>query len=250
MKKLSVESFLNKKRVLDFLDKKGFYIVLLLCVGIITITAYTVTKRNLSSYMESAELGQLTPPVTKPDTNLNLTTPKETVKLSEKKTSEPKNNTVPVSKPTVSQSKTVSKPIETTQLENMAKPVLGDVSQDYAKTRLVYSRTLQEWTTHNGIDFAADRGTPVKATLDGMVSDVYQDTMYGITIVLDHGNGIQTKYSNLSTDSMVKKGDKVKKGTVISGVGNTAIIESEEQSHIHFEVLQNGQCVNPVNFIK
>lgn len=246
MKKFFAGNFLNKKKMLDFLDKKGFYIVLLLCVGIISITAYTVTKRNLSSYMQSAELDQPTPPVTQTDARLNLTAPKST----EKKISEPKNKTVPSSKPSVSQTKPISKPIVAVQSSNMTKPVLGDVSQDYAKTRLVYSKTLEEWTTHNGLDLAADKGTPVKAVLDGTVVDVYQDTMYGITIVLDHGNGIKTKYANLSTDSMAKKGDKVKKGTVISGVGNTAIAESNEQPHLHFEVLQNGVSVNPRNFIK
>lgn len=250
MKKFFEGDFLNKKKVLDFLDKKGFYIVLLLCVGIITITAYTVTKRNLSSYMESADLNQLNPPITKPDTRINLPAPKVTTKPMEKKTNEPKSKVVPASKPSVSQSKLTVKPTITIQQTNMIKPVSGNVMQDYTKTSLVYSKTLDEWTTHNGIDFAADSDTPVKAVLGGTVSDVYNDTMHGITIILDHGNGIKTKYSNLSTDSMVKKGQKVEKGTVISGVGNTAIAESDEPPHLHFEVLQNGVSVNPRDFMK
>lgn len=248
MKKSSIKNYFNKRRILEFLDSKGFYIVLVLCICIVSVTAYVVTKRNLESYEESSNISDATKvanpnyksAVNKPS---NSTSTNPTNKPSTtNKTTKPSNtnNAQPTSKDTVEQ-----KPISQIEM-----PVIGDVIKDFAKTSLIYSKTLEQWTTHEGIDIYSDRGTPVKAAYDGTIQDIYSDYKYGITIIIDSGQGIKTKYSNLSTDSMVKKGQKVKSGEVISGVGNTAMFESGEDPHLHFEVIENGSNANPKNFFK
>ena len=74
---------------------------------------------------------------------------------------------------------------------------------------------------HYGIDFAADKGTKIKAMLDGVVTLAEPDLFYtGGTLIFDHGHGISTLYMHIKT-LMVQKGQKVKQGDVIGTVGST-----------------------------
>ncbi len=98
---------------------------------------------------------------------------------------------------------------------------------------------------HSGMDFTAPTGTPVFATGDGMIEEVNNTGRgSGNTIVVDHGFGYKTKYSHLEGFN-VKRGRKVKRGNVIGWVGNTGLSVAP---HLHYEVLLNGQTVNPVNY--
>jgi len=121
---------------------------------------------------------------------------------------------------------------------NFAKPVDGEVSRDYAKDNLIYSETLKEWVTHLGIDIKADKTTVVKAAEAGTVKSIKNDPRYGLTIVIDHGDGMQTVYANLLTSEFVVEGEKVEKGQSIGTVGNTAVFEIADEPHLHFEILK------------
>lgn len=124
-------------------------------------------------------------------------------------------------------------------------PIDGPVITEYTSNTLVYSETLEAWVGHGAIDIKADVGTPVKAAADGTVKEVYEDDLWGIVIVIDHGNQLETKYANLSTKEMVREGTKVKQGDHISKVGDTAKIEMLMEPHLHFEVRKNGKLVDP-----
>jgi murein DD-endopeptidase MepM/ murein hydrolase activator NlpD len=106
--------------------------------------------------------------------------------------------------------------------ENMVMPVFGEVTFEFSKDKLIYSKTLEEWRAHDGLDIAADRGTAVKAAAAGVVSAVKNDPRYGILIVIDHGNGLKTVYANLASDESVSVNQKVEQGEVIGCVGDTA----------------------------
>lgn len=84
----------------------------------------------------------------------------------------------------------------------------------------------------------------------GIIEDVYTDDFMGITIVIDHQNGIKTIYANLSNSSLVQKGQSVVRGGVISAVGDTAIYETGEVGHLHFEVLEDGKQVDPLVWLQ
>lgn len=99
---------------------------------------------------------------------------------------------------------------------------------------------------HNGLDFSAPKGTPVYATGDGTVTMAHSSSSYGRVIYIDHGHGYETRYAHLSSFD-VRPGDKVKRGQVIGQVGNTGTSQS---SHLHYEVLYQGQHVNPINFFQ
>ncbi len=127
-------------------------------------------------------------------------------------------------------------------------PVSGEITLEFAKDKLVFSETLNEWITHDGIDIQADVAEPVKAVADGVVESTKMDPRYGNTIIISHANGYKTIYSNLSTLDLVYPGQNVNANDIISGVGEGFGFESKEGAHIHFEVLLNGEYKDPEMF--
>jgi murein DD-endopeptidase MepM/ murein hydrolase activator NlpD len=99
---------------------------------------------------------------------------------------------------------------------------------------------------HGGQDFATATGTPVYATGDGeVVSARFQFSGYGNEIVIDHGYGYQTRYAHLNT-IIINEGMKVKRGEQIGTVGATGKVTG---AHLHYEVIYQGNKVNPMNFM-
>lgn len=139
---------------------------------------------------------------------------------------------------------------ETKKELSFEKPVEGEIIKAFAKDDLVYSETLQEWTTHLGIDIKADKTTVVKAAEAGTVKTIKNDPRYGLTITIEHDNGYQTVYANLLSSEFVVEGEKVEKGQSIGTVGNTATFEIADEPHLHFEMLKDGVQIDPGTFIK
>lgn len=129
-------------------------------------------------------------------------------------------------------------------------PVEGDILREYAKDNLVYSATLDEWITHNGLDIAAEKTTVVKASAEGTVKSIKNDPRYGLTIVIEHVNGFSSVYSNLLTAEFVEEGEKVEQGQTIGTVGNTATFEIADESHLHFEILKDNTSIDPELYLK
>ena len=129
------------------------------------------------------------------------------------------------------------------------KPVDGEITVDYAKENLVYSNTLGEWVTHKGIDIDAPKTTVVKASADGKVKSIKSDPRYGITIVIEHVNGFETIYANLLSTEFVKEGETVKQGQGIGTIGNSAAFEIADEPHLHFEILKDGENLDPNIYI-
>lgn len=130
------------------------------------------------------------------------------------------------------------------------RPVSGDIMKEFAQENLVFSETLNEWITHNGIDLRAEKTEVVKAAADGTVKTIKNDPRYGLTITIEHDNGIKTVYANLLTSEFVVEGEKVQKGQTIGTVGNTAIFESSDDTHLHFEILKDNVNVDPATYLK
>ena len=128
-------------------------------------------------------------------------------------------------------------------------PLKGKIIREYAKDSLVYSNTLQEWVTHNGIDIKADKTSVVKAASKGKVSSIKNDPRYGLTVIITHDGGYQTVYSNLLTSEFVVKGEQVETGQSIGTVGNSASFETADEYHLHFELLKDNEYVNPEVYI-
>lgn len=102
-----------------------------------------------------------------------------------------------------------------------------------------------EGENHSGIDISADRGTPVRATADGTVQFAGYNGGYGNSILVDHGFGISTRYGHLSGYA-ISVGQTVKRGQVLGYVGSTGHTTGP---HLHYEILLNGEPVNPLRFL-
>jgi len=98
---------------------------------------------------------------------------------------------------------------------------------------------------HEGLDIAAQTGTPVIAPADGLVIKAGFSPGYGNMVVISHGYGIKTVYGHNSRLN-VKEGQQVKRGDVISFIGDTG---SSTGPHLHYEVRQNGLPVNPMKYL-
>jgi murein DD-endopeptidase MepM/ murein hydrolase activator NlpD len=125
------------------------------------------------------------------------------------------------------------------------RPVNGEIINGFSGGELVKSKTLNVWKTHDGIDISAAAGDNVKSMTSGTVSEVYVDQLMGVTVVIDHGNGLIGYYCNLNSDVPVAEGDKVSAGTVIGTIGSTADSEVSEDPHLHFALKKNNAWIDP-----
>lgn len=131
------------------------------------------------------------------------------------------------------------------------KPASGYISREFSKDELLYTPTMNDFRTHDGIDITGDIGSPVCAFADGEIADIYNDPFMGMTVVITHSGGLVSCYSNLSEDipADIYVGASVSVGDTIGGIGESAIIESAEVPHVHFEIYKDEVCVNPEEYI-
>ena len=99
---------------------------------------------------------------------------------------------------------------------------------------------------HLGVDIVAGKGTPIKATADGIVRIAQRHGEYGNLVVLEHPNGFTTRYGHLS-GFQVRQGDKVRKHDTIGYVGSTGRATAP---HLHYEVRLNDRAVNPRPYLR
>ena len=128
-------------------------------------------------------------------------------------------------------------------------PVSGEIIREFAVDSLVYSNTLEEWITHNGIDIKADKTSVVTAAAPGKVYAIKNDPRYGLTVIIDHDNGYRSIYSNLLTAEFVVEGENVEQGQTIGTVGNSSTFEISDDCHLHFELLKDNDYVDPTIYI-
>lgn len=152
-----------------------------------------------------------------------------------------------------------TQPIEIQTIENkvLKEPLdfimpvdSNEIGMKFSNEQLVYSKTLDEWIMHTGIDIIKPIGSPVYASEKGKIIEISSNVGEGIKIIIEHDDGYKTIYSNLSTTKMVQEGQIVEKGQVISGIGKNATFEYNEKDHLHFEIHKDGKVINPLNLIK
>ncbi|MFT9495709.1 peptidoglycan DD-metalloendopeptidase family protein, partial [Anaerosolibacter sp.] len=253
---------------------EGFYVILFLCICIVATSAVWVAKSNIDRLavenlnkpwlpekkdmsdlplnQEAAENFQ--PPVItleedKEPEDIQDTAPAMAAEESKKEkpsTEKPVEVKKEENKPKV---ESAPKPVQSSKASAMKMPVMGTIGMNYAADTLVYSKTLDQYTTHHGLDIVAPENTPVVAALSGEIIEVVTDSRLGIVVAIAHEGDMITRYANLSTGEMVKVGDRVEKGQAIGGVGKTALFESMEEPHLHFEVLVDGTPVDPNKYL-
>ncbi|MHB1313860.1 MAG: peptidoglycan DD-metalloendopeptidase family protein [Christensenellales bacterium] len=234
---------LTTNKVARFFDKQGFYIVLFLCLAAIGLTAYFAfqggdtnnTNDNNEAQVQNIPNGGLQEQLAQLSPRISVY-PSPTIKPQPTQAAEAPDSSI-------------SSPASVQNMVKLGMPVEGELLMAFADQSLLYSITLNQWSTHSGIDISADEGADVKAALDGTIQSVKSDTMMGFTVVIKHENDQTTTYANLAETTLVKEGDKVTKGQVIGKVGKTAIAECMEVPHLHFEYMVKGKNVDPAKYI-
>ena len=212
----------SKKKIWRFFAGKGYYIALILCAVAIGISGY-LYYRNASE-----------PGLNDPALNAQVPTGED---VSASNTDPTGGNSADPSKPGATKFKTGS-------------PVKGETVSGYAMDCLTYNPTTRDWRVHNGIDIAAEEGTPVCAAADGVVYTTYEDDGLGTTVVIRHEDGYVTMYSSLDADVTVSAGETVEMGQPIGYVGSSALLENAIGDHVHFCVTQNDCSVDPAKFFE
>ena len=214
--------------------------VLMLCFCLIALVSIFTIKSSIDKIAKSAgDVPTATETPTKPQLDEQTDSPTEEA-LDENENSEETASNIP----------TVEK--QTKKKTSFASPIdmsTAKISKEYSMDMVIYNLTLDQYMTHPGLDFEAPQGSGVKAVADGTITEVYTDDAYGITIEITHQGGYISRYCNLATDKLCEKGDTVKKGQVISNIGKSALYESMDKAHLHFELLKNGKVCDPTKVI-
>ena len=232
-------------RFSDFIEGKGFYIVLALCLAAIGLSGWFLFSSLTGEQEEQPVGGTASITVTTGHTPAATVTPvKPTVTATPRPTA-----TVPAVVSATPSATVQPTPTPKSAPTSLTWPVQGEVLTSYSVETLAYDVTMADWRTHAGVDIAAAAGTEVRAPASGVVVEVTEDVMLGTTVVIDHGGDLTTTCANLASVPTVEVGDEVTVGDIIGSVGNTAIAESALASHLHFSVEREGQSVDPMELL-
>jgi murein DD-endopeptidase MepM/ murein hydrolase activator NlpD len=214
------------------MKKRNVALTVLALSGLVTaltfVVSNTIQKKNMQSLaiQSGSQIVLSASPSPKPTSKPPIV---------EKKSTEPK--------------KEVEAPKKTEATPKPQKPIVpvsnSETITAFSSDALVFQETYGDYRAHLGIDILGDKNQPVMAVLDGIVTKNFFDYEEGITIEIDHQNGIKTVYKNLSTDKMAEVGKIVKQGDTISGIGDTGIFENHLPYHLHFEVEKNNEKIDP-----
>lgn len=252
----------------EFKNRYIYFLVLLIAAlltagGLLQYRNYLEDKRaqlefekSLEEYTDEADLGD-TAMIIEDETEAETVDASDATEVSNSssvKVTDKEQDSKTTANPEESKKESKDKPIsaikmEEPKMETMVVPVFGTAYTEFSEDALIYSKTLDQWSTHDGIDIKAEEGSPVRAAMDGVVENLVNDPQLGLTIIINHGSNTYTKYSNLSTLDLVTMNQKVKKGDVISGVGKTALYEIADDPHLHFEVIKEGKNIDPKKYL-
>jgi murein DD-endopeptidase MepM/ murein hydrolase activator NlpD len=121
-------------------------------------------------------------------------------------------------------------------------PLAGWLSSGYGTRRDPFDGTAD---FHSGLDIAANMGTPIRATADGVVKSAAFNGNYGNAVLIEHSSWISTRYGHLSRFA-VRAGQEIRRGEVLGYVGSTGRATAP---HLHYEILLNGQPINPLRLL-
>ncbi len=237
-------------------QKSGFYLALAICLVAVGIAAWS-TYEAVQGYL-TAEENPIAEDVRK---NIDPEDGENIVKVTPKPTQKPESNSSgsAAASSQANEPQKADAPIkeETPVAENgplylisevMTVPVSSEeVIKPYSKGTPVFSPTMKDWRIHTGTDFKAAAGESVTASGNGIVKDVYTDTLLGNVVSVEHGDYV-FYYCGLGENAEVEVGEIVSAGQKIGEV--TAVpSEAADDLHLHLEVKHDGVYVDPIEIL-
>ena len=215
------------------LENDSFYLALFVCVCMVAIGGVWFTKNNVD---ELASNNEFTNDASKNNENDEL-------HLIQKDN----DDAIPTS---TDSNQNLEKAKENQKSKSKLSYLGTEVVREYSEKEPSYSKTLNLWEIHKGIDVSANKGQEIKSLLDGTVVDVYKDDKYGMSVKIKSENDTIVVYSNLDSETKVKKNQQVKQGDVIGIVGETSEVEISDGTHIHVHAYKGEESINPMDLIK
>lgn len=203
------------------------------CVSIIAlgVIVYFTTKpaKDVNEPTTVVETTAVQRSVTVEDTTAEETTPEQT---TAEQTTKAEDATMPLLE-------------SNTPYKSFYQYPLDEVVINSYSEELIKNETMGDYRSHTAVDFGAEQGAEVRSVNDGIVLDVYNDSMLGMVVEIDHGGKLVARYCGLDSVS-VSKGDEVKIGQQLGTLGAVPF-EASLDSHLHFETRLDGKYVDPLS---
>ena len=215
------------------LENDSFYLALFVCVCMVAIGGVWFTKNNVD---ELASNNEFTNDASKnnEDDELHLI-------------QKDNDDAIPTS---TDSNQNLEKAKENQKSESKLSYLGTEVVREYSEKEPSYSKTLNLWEIHKGIDVSSNKGQEIKSLLAGTVVDVYKDDEYGMSIKIKSENDTIVVYSNLDSKTKVEKNQQLKQGDIIGIVGETSEVEISDGAHVHVHAYRGEESINPMELIK
>ncbi len=212
-----------------FMEKKGFYVLLGICVLVIVLSALYTTR--LRHTLENPDLSQAQQQaIQSVGSAQGAQTLQEAKDLVASQGAEiPSSLALPTLVPFT-----------------FVQPLDGFASRIFSGSLPQYFAQSGTWQIHTGLDIEADFGSLVTACAAGKVVAVENRGLLGQTVVIEHAEGYESLYGGLSNAPYVRAGDPVASGQTIGHVGNGVLFEADAPPHLHLEVRKDGTLVDPL----
>lgn len=267
------------EKLTNFLNGRGFYIALVLCVAAIGVSGWYLWRGFTIANQLAAETNGTQTVTLEPedaqeasgqnqpaDTDPADTAPAQeeeapatdaTDSASDSQAEEPADEALaPAEEETTETLEPVTDQPAEPAAEAMAEesdwvwPLEGAVVAAFSSDTLTYNSALGDWRTHSGVDLSAELGQEVVAARAGTVTAIQEDHLLGKTVTVDCGDGLTTTYGNLADPVSVSAGDTVAAGDLIGTVGETAAGEANDAAWLHFSVEEDGVAVDPMQYLE
>lgn len=239
---------MDNKNIFDkkkFSGKKSvYYIIMGICVVVIGAASF-ISYKSVQNALSNKKLENTPNAVDKVDSPVDNVSKTET---DNKPAQDADSQTQTDEKTEAVNTRPSDEPVIDTKAYVM--PVSGEMTTGFSITAPIYSETLKDWRIHDGIDISAALGDNVVAVNDGAVEKINSDDIYGITVVIKHTDGRRSTYCNLEDSVELEEGQLIKQGDIVGKVGNTAVFEISDGPHLHFEMSENGNKIDPLSVIK
>ena len=213
----------ENKKILTFMRRNAIYLILAACIVAVGLSITFMMIRQSNGISNT---GNENPPV-----------------IEKPVIGQPDDDEQDVVVPEPDEGQPVQKPVV------FVMPVENASSIAEYSDSLVWCSTLGRFQAHKAVDFYAPEGSDVLAVYDGVVESVTNSLLSGITVTINHGNGLKTVYNSLADGDSVVQGQSVNAGDVIGQVSVSNRQEYKDGAHLHFEVVENGLSIDPIKYL-
>lgn len=200
----------------EFVEKRGFFLIIGTCVAIIAASAMLSGHTTLT-----ASVAPTLPP----------RTAQSAAELMQESLAEA----------------IAATPAPTTIRKEWTQPLEElIVLRAFDDARLQRSEVTGIWALHDAVDLKADTGAPVRAITDGIVTAISKKGVLGASIVIDHGQGLCAAYAGMQLLAGLEAGDPVASGQILGFIGGGLVDETDLAPHLHLRVTRDGRSIDPM----